>query len=504
MLVEIESSNLSEARQASLRERLNSISLTNLPNGATFHAWQNIVARASRLSAMTESNSLTDDTDGNGVREAQTSNEASPVAETPPSSETVASSSQALPATAHAAWVQRARNVRNRVGQTVRTLVEYREQLAIRVGQARSRAPKLSGSLGEATYNQWVAELTIARQQGRKPEYETENVLGDAATKFGVELEFRTADTNAVARRLYDLGLSNHPEMVAYHHNLNGRCSVCTANPGKWVVERDGSVTQTVAGRNFGGEIVSPILSDTPENWEQLKQVSEAIQAAGGEVDHNTGQHVHISTAGYGIEGKPYRNLAVLLAANEDVMFRMASPEVDHHRGIVRTDHSPYHYAQPVAERVQNLVSQPDPSLRAVLTTFEAHNHNGHYMGLNLQHVKENEPDKSRVEFRHFNGSIDPVQIQTNVRLAAAMVHTAAQPDFNPQELAWQPLGNHKQKRRDNAHSENIRDFLDRLNLSESGAKALLDTFLRGKWQRKTRPDSNEIQQAVSRYAGVR
>ncbi len=355
---------------------------------------------------------------------------------------------------------------------------------AARPGQEAALAPKLSGAEGQATYDSWVAELKAARTAGSGPPYETERVLGDAATRFGVELEFKEANTDAVARKLYDLGLAGHPQMMPYHH----ACSQCE---GKWKVERDGSVTEIRNGRSFGGEVVAPILQDTPEHWQQLKLVSDTIKELGGRCDQNTGQHVHISTASYDNQGSKYRNLALEVAAHEDLLYRMSAPDQEHHRGLLRTDQPEYHYAQPIAPRVQQFLSKPAPALSTVLRAMRvnemAHDRVpwAHYMSLNMQHVNTEVAQKSRVEFRTFNGTIDPAQIQTNVRLAAGLVHAAGRSEGNPPEQ--RDLGWHQKSHSPEEDSQQIRGLIDRLQLSESGAKAVLDTFLRGRWQYQSR-----------------
>ncbi|MHC9378516.1 amidoligase family protein, partial [Clostridium perfringens] len=83
-------------------------------------------------------------------------------------------------------------------------------------------------------------------------EYEYENVLNGNNSTFGVELEFVGGDANTIARELYDLGIVSSPIRLGYHSR---------SEPGKWKLERDGSVSDGDAG----GEIVSPILKDTPE-----------------------------------------------------------------------------------------------------------------------------------------------------------------------------------------------------------------------------------------------
>ena len=393
-------------------------------------------------------------------------------------------------------WVGRVNSVRQTVGEQMTDLVALRRQLlSEQQDQLQARkadaplvfrpAPKFSGEEGESVFNQWATELKAARARTPLPHspavtsageqansssstltppttrmtsdspvsssrsddssveavsgegnassvvnYETEQVLGEAAANFGVELEFRTADANVLARKLYDAGLTVHPQMVGYHHD----CAECrAAGPGKWKVERDGSVTEIDRnGRSLGGEVVSPILADTPQDWQALKTVTDIIGELGGTVDHHTGQHVHVSTAAYQNNPASYRDLAVLVAQNEDLLFRLSAPDVEQHRGLVRTDHAAYHYTQPISRRVEQLTSQPEPSLPQVLNAMGVNervagssNPLAHYMSLNMQHVNQADAAQSRVEFRTFNGAIDPVQIQTNVRLATAMVYAA-------------------------------------------------------------------------------
>src|SRR6202521_5381114 len=83
--------------------------------------------------------------------------------------------------------------------------------------------------------------------------YERENVIGDPHQTFGVEIEFDGADPNAVARALHEAGLAASPRQEGYHSQRR--------QPGMWTVERDITVS---------GEVVSPVLRDTPETWAQL------------------------------------------------------------------------------------------------------------------------------------------------------------------------------------------------------------------------------------------
>src|SRR5207248_9132878 len=93
---------------------------------------------------------------------------------------------------------------------------------------------------------------------------EHENVIGDPNQQFGIEIEFDGANPNAVARALHEAGLASSPRQEAYHST--------SRVPGKWTVEHDATVA---------GEVVSPILQDTPETWAQLERVCQILQSHG-------------------------------------------------------------------------------------------------------------------------------------------------------------------------------------------------------------------------------
>jgi len=115
---------------------------------------------------------------------------------------------------------------------------------------------------------------------------------------FGVEIEFKTAPKFFVAREIANaLGVS-HIHSFAYHQN---RCETChqvvpsTELYSQWKLEKDGSVTDIRGGVQYGGEVVSPILSGDTGGFEEIKKVTKAMKLAGATVNRRCGLHVHIS-----------------------------------------------------------------------------------------------------------------------------------------------------------------------------------------------------------------
>ena len=149
--------------------------------------------------------------------------------------------------------------------------------------------------------------LQLARTSGG--EYERENVIGDPNQTFGVEIEFDGADANAVARAFHAAGLASTPNLQGYHSYRE---------PGKWVVEHDSTVT---------GEVVSPVLRDTPETWAQLERACAILRENGATVTTRTGGHVHVGadSAGMDHDVGRFRRVANACAWAEDLMYRLAA-----------------------------------------------------------------------------------------------------------------------------------------------------------------------------------
>jgi hypothetical protein len=93
-----------------------------------------------------------------------------------------------------------------------------------------------------------------------------------------------TLAVGRVARSLYDNNFTTDDRQVGYHSGL--RSGYNRNLRAGWTYESDCSVR--------GGEVVSPILSDTPETWQRLHQVCGIITAQGGAPSANTGSHITV------------------------------------------------------------------------------------------------------------------------------------------------------------------------------------------------------------------
>ncbi|GAB7052381.1 hypothetical protein JCM9534A_75070 [Catenuloplanes indicus JCM 9534] len=205
----------------------------------------------------------------------------------------------------------------------------------------------------------WIYDR-ITRGQMPIPYY-IDDAMDEAASKvgFGLEIEFvipaddRFVDEDGfvesdsvaerletIGRRLYELGLTYSEEQQPQHSD---------PVPGKWAFERDNTVD---------GEIISPILTSSPETWRTLLEIERILAEAGATVEVRdpiyyepddagnwvpTGQHhvlrasshVHVSSGFLsryaGADG--YARLAGLFHQHREVLYRLggnARTGVDH------------------------------------------------------------------------------------------------------------------------------------------------------------------------------
>ena len=145
--------------------------------------------------------------------------------------------------------------------------------------------------------------------------------LGGTGNMFGVEIELefpQDAVTHDVTRELAQMGLipPQHSTRQSYHTR---------AVQGHWIGTRDGSL------RN-GLELVSPILHDTPEHWEQIRQVLEVAKRYGATVSPRTGCHTNINLGPTDSRSFAFQRLARAAAGHERILYRMGGADAEKYR----------------------------------------------------------------------------------------------------------------------------------------------------------------------------
>lgn len=319
----------------------------------------------------------------------------------------------------------------------------------------------------------------------KKPlEYSYQNVLGGAGKgprgrKFGVELEFVISDKSKSVRSvLRDIaedfqkhGLSKRSTVGEYHDSQDSGWD-------SWAVEEDGSVD---------GEIVSPIMSDTPESWEKLETVCKILKSHGCSVDSTTGSHVHISTGSYGFSTAKHTELRRNVLKNEDLLYRLGSnPSAGRHRGI--------------SYCVPNTIDKDDDissDINYGVYNVPLSNNQGM---LNMGYSADiDNVDASHVEFRMWDGTLDAAVVQKQVQVSAAMVDRAERDvlvnglSSRKENHIRQGVHRHHEDREKGRRSaerfhemnKDVAQFLDETFPDKESRQSVMHLFAKTKWNKK-------------------
>lgn len=332
------------------------------------------------------------------------------------------------------------------------------------IGSARDIDININESLGEHISNEALLERNNAERvftddehfYSENPEdfnsdmarlrdapipYEYDNVLNGSDITFGIELEFVDGDSNQIARELYDLDICSSPHMVSYHSQ---------GVPGKWKLERDGSVTSG----NRGGELVSPILQDTPETWRQIEVICDVAKRHGAHVNFKTGGHVHISAEPLDGKRQRWRRLFKAFKGTEEAIFRFSGGEQGRFRNSSYTSSSSGELGQAITTRLPEEGSIDD--FRSALASRTSGISWQKYRSINLAPFTGG--IRNAVEIRAFNGSLTPGVIQANVKVAAGLIHSAERSRIQGDDMGGTTPAFKKRGQLINSFSENRRD----------------------------------------------
>lgn len=316
-------------------------------------------------------------------------------------------------------------------------------------------------------------------------EYLTENATGGLGApgtgrEFGVELEYdfpedwtseqRRAANRAIGQALYDAGLTTSRAMGDYHDALNSGYS--REHARGWSFEYDGTVA---------AEVVSPIMSDTPETWQTLRNVCDIIREHGGVAAVNAGSHVHVSASNYDHTVENHNRLVGMFHQYQDVIYRLsANPERGTHRGA------------------EWCAPNRAPGGGYTTVASARNNNHGHGLGLNLQSVTGRTSD--HVEFRTWDASLDPAVIQTQIKTSLAITEAAFRTAGQPSGEG-ETLGSHRRARfqehgagRRNltgeawkADTASFRQFVDEIFTRDTDKEQATALFAVTRWQRRGR-----------------
>lgn len=269
-----------------------------------------------------------------------------------------------------------------------------------------------------------------------------------AGRDFGAELEFdtdRTAysrgihPTSAVGQALFDAQFTRTPSQRGYHAALNAGYN--RSLRGGWTYEHDGSVT--------GGEVVTPILSDTPETWTRLREVCGIITSNSGVASPNTGSHITVSSPEYAGQAVRLTRFLRFMHHHQSDLHMMAAAGHDR----------PMTYAGPIAS----------PPLEGYTRINDARQATARYTFVNLAHISARSTDPSaqanRVEFRLWDGSLEPARIQAQIKMSAALLDYSTHNRTMTVDPETRAGSNHLNPDHDDfvEHTQQVRSLIDQL-----------------------------------------
>lgn len=359
--------------------------------------------------------------------------------------------------------------------------------------QARARFTPLAESLQEnpEKFQELYEQARAARaayaageSTDYPVEYLEENAFGGLGGDrgFGIEIEYSfpntmssgeaTAARRAIGQELYDLGLTASAAQAGYGAS-HGR--VRTSHDRGWSYESDPTVYDNET--RTGGEIVSPVMQDTPETWRNIKAISEILRRNGAVPSKGAGMHVHVSVGDFNHRIDVHNELLGAYAENEDLIYRMHSnPERGRHRGGA--------YNAP-----NRLPANPYTDLGRLRAEQSSHG-----IAMNFQSVQGRSGD--HVEVRTPDSSLEPAVMQAQIATAIYLAEGAMRggvADTNPSA---------NPSRRGTRLSANpTRAALagDAWNESTAGFRKFLDTFVPGR--EGSLADNPQLRQLVSLFA---
>ena len=230
---------------------------------------------------------------------------------------------------------------------------------------------------------------------------------------FGIEIE-----TTGIGRERTAKAIAAYFGTTAHYvgHHL-GDWHVPMPDGRKWVVERDGSVTDPSA------EVVSPVC-----RWDDLPMVlavTKTIRAAGAKADGSCGIHVHVGLGEH--TPQSLRRLVNIVNAKEDLLTQALG--IDPYRR--------HRWCAPVAPEFLEALNRAKPDSFEKMAQLwyrhsggsrsdwrecaRTHYDSSRYHLLNLHAAFSTERPAHTIEFRAFNGTLHAGEIKAYIQLCLAI-----------------------------------------------------------------------------------
>lgn len=225
---------------------------------------------------------------------------------------------------------------------------------------------------------------------------------------FGLEIEFDNAHPSII-------------EIILNQSNIEDN----------WSVKEDGSLP-------YGGEVISKVLTNNENTWQELKKVCNIISNHASESE-SAGAHIHIGMHILGNNPVYWRNFIILYSAYENIIFRFLNGEYLIPRESILSQ------ARPISKDIINNITRIEDraKMKNAFHMFKVLDAGDSFKerrkrSINFTNISELEPykyeqilDKNTIEFRSPNCTFNEVIWQNNINLLVHLFMYAKNPNFN-------------------------------------------------------------------------
>ena len=245
-------------------------------------------------------------------------------------------------------------------------------------------------------------------------------------------------------------------ELEAFNVKTKGKNGLYSGESAEFIKSKNWHMAtrreESLVGEG-GAELVSPILRDTKEDWENISAMCEQIKKFPGKKGENAvanskcGLHVHFDSQCLSKDPNKMRNFLRLYAESEELLYKMCNDKNDPLRkGAITKDLKGTHIvsalwrngmAAPTGKKILKQIENGTlkvsyknfGKLRMLFSKYKLDERR--YTGLNLTNIGNTK--KNTIEFRMANGTLDPEVIKQNVFLYASLINTSIKMTENPE-----------------------------------------------------------------------
>lgn len=247
-------------------------------------------------------------------------------------------------------------------------------------------------------------------------------------------------------------------EIEADNVKTKGKNSLYTGKSAEYIKSKNWHMAKSseeMLVAEGGAELVSPILTDSEQDWESIADMCEQIKKYPGKkgpeavANNKCGLHVHFDSECLTNNPETLKNFMRLYAESEELLYKMCNDKDNPIRkGAINKDFKGIHFisavwrngmaapsGKKILQRIQNNTLKVSYKkfgrLRMLASKYKLDERR--YNGLNLTNIGNSK--KNTIEFRMANGTLNPEVIKQNVFLYASLINTAIQVTEKPQEF---------------------------------------------------------------------